>query len=201
MTGNSHNSINIIQLSIVSPWVGNSVGALNHKHFCLFVFYTICSCLVSLLLIALRAINCEGMNKDMNENSDTESGIQEGEATSGGANRLLTSSQMNQVTCTNWTDNYNIAILTIISFLFLIFTCTMLSEQYEAIQTNASKIARMKMRVGQAGTELSRVTEEFNEMFGGNSNKVAWHWFLPLKVEFPRGMEKVVVRNLESLSC
>ena len=39
------------------------------------------------------------------------------------------------------------------------------------------------------------------KMFGGNSNKVAWHWFLPLKVEFPRGMEKVVVRNLESLTC
>lgn len=30
-------------------------------------------------------------------------------------------------------------------------------------------------------------------MFGGNSNKVAWHWFLPTRVEFPRGMEKVVL--------
>jgi hypothetical protein len=48
-------------------------------------------------------------------------------------------------------------------------------------------------RVGQAGTELSRVTEEFNEMFGGDSNHVAWHWFFPLPVEFPRGMQKVVM--------
>ena len=48
-------------------------------------------------------------------------------------------------------------------------------------------------RVGQGGTELSRVTEEFNEMFGGESNEVAWHWFLPLQVEFPRGMQKVVL--------
>jgi hypothetical protein len=48
-------------------------------------------------------------------------------------------------------------------------------------------------RVGQAGTELSRVTEEFNEMFGGDSNQVAWHWFFPLPVEFPPGMQKVVM--------
>jgi len=69
----------------------------------------------------------------------------------------------------------------------------MLFENIEAIQTNASKIARMKMRVGQGGTELSRVTEQFNEMFGGDSNEVAWHWFFPLPVEFPQGMQKVVL--------
>jgi hypothetical protein len=46
---------------------------------------------------------------------------------------------------------------------------------------------------GQGGTELSRVTEEFNEMFGGESNEDAWHWFLPLQVEFPPGMQKVVL--------
>jgi hypothetical protein len=30
-------------------------------------------------------------------------------------------------------------------------------------------------------------------MFGGDSNQVAWHWFFPLPVEFPRGMQKVVL--------
>lgn len=30
-------------------------------------------------------------------------------------------------------------------------------------------------------------------MFGGDSNQVAWHWFLPLPVEFPPGMKKVVM--------
>jgi len=69
----------------------------------------------------------------------------------------------------------------------------MLVEQIEAIKTNASKIARMKMRVGQAGTELSRVTEEFNEMFGGDSNQVAIHWFIPIPIEFPNGMKKAVL--------
>jgi hypothetical protein len=69
----------------------------------------------------------------------------------------------------------------------------MLCDTVDAIRTNSSKIARMKMRVGTAGTELSRVTEEFNEMFGGESNAVAWHWFIPVSPQFPRGMKKVVL--------
>jgi hypothetical protein len=60
-------------------------------------------------------------------------------------------------------------------------------------RTTQGKIARMKMRVGEGGTELSRVTEEFNEMFGGNDKSVTWHWFLPLPVEFPHGMDKIVL--------
>ena len=87
----------------------------------------------------------------------------------------------------------SVLILLIVSVVFMIFTCCMLFEQIDAIETNASKIARMKMRVGQAGTELSRVTEEFNEMFGGESNEPTWHWFWPSEVEFPRGMKKVVL--------
>lgn len=50
-----------------------------------------------------------------------------------------------------------------------------------------------KMRVGQGGTELRRVTEEFNEMFGGSSPNVAWHWFVPIPVTFPGSMHKVVM--------
>jgi hypothetical protein len=51
----------------------------------------------------------------------------------------------------------------------------------------------MKMSVGETGTEYSRVTEEFNEMFGGTSPHASWHWFLPLPVTFPRGMRTVVL--------
>ena len=86
-----------------------------------------------------------------------------------------------------------ILALLIVSIVFLIFTCCMFFEQLEAIHTNVNKIARMKMSVGQAGTELARVTEEFNEMFGGDSKEIALHWFLPTAVEFPGGMKKVVL--------
>jgi hypothetical protein len=51
----------------------------------------------------------------------------------------------------------------------------------------------MKMRVGQARTKVARVTEKCNENFGGNTSQATWHWFLPTKVEFPRGMRKVVL--------
>jgi hypothetical protein len=90
-------------------------------------------------------------------------------------------------------DYHLVVMVFVISIVFLIFTCSMLVEQIDAIQSNTGKIARMKMRVGQAGTELSRVTHAFNEMFGGESPRVAWHWFLPLPVKFPKGMDAVVL--------
>jgi hypothetical protein len=135
--------------------------------FCLFVFYTTWSCLFSLTLILLKVLDCKSPFVDSEEDA--------------------------LARCKAWHYNWNVVVLMFVSLIFFSFTSCMLCEQVEAIRTNSSKIARMKMKVGQAGTELSRVTEEFNEMFGGNSNNVAWHWFLPLRVEFPRSMEKVVL--------
>jgi len=156
----------IVKFDHFCPWVGNAVGAMNHKFFILFVGYTMTSCLFSLLLIALRTWHCGfPLPSSSDENNE----------------------------CTGWNESYASLILLVVSVVFLIFTACMLFENIEAIQTNASKIARMKMRVGQGGTELSRVTEQFNEMFGGDSNEVAWHWFFPLPVEFPQGMQKVVL--------
>jgi len=109
----------------------------------------------------------------------------------GGRRRLLAVESREE--CYGFYNSYATLALLIVAVVFMIFTFCMLIEQIDAIQTNSSKIARMKMRVGQGGTELARVTEEFNEMFGGTSNAVAWHWFLPLEVRFPRGMKKVVL--------
>ena len=95
--------------------------------------------------------------------------------------------------CEDFHQTWSIIVLFCVAITFLIFTGCMLVEQIEPILTNQGKIARMKMRVGQGGTELTRVTEEFNEMFGGTSNNVAWHWFVPLPVQFPNGMHKVVM--------
>lgn len=33
--------------------------------------------------------------------------------------------------------------------------------------------------------EYAPVSTEFNEVFGGEHPNVSWHWFIPLKVEFP----------------
>lgn len=159
----------IVKFDHFCPWVGNAVGAMNHKFFVLFVGYTMTSCLFSLCLMGLRTIHCGSPSPLLNHGTET---LPE---------------------CKGWNESYLGLALLIVSVVFFLFTSCMLAEQIEAIKTNTSKIARMKMSVGQAGTELSRVTEEFNEMFGGNSNQVALHWFLPIPIEFPNGMEKVVL--------
>ena len=60
----------------------------------------------------------------------------------------------------------------------------MLIEQIETIKSGTSKIARMKLL---QGTEIneSPVIREVNEMFGGNSTSLNWHWFVPTPVVFP----------------
>jgi len=159
----------IVKFDHFCPWVGNAVGAMNHKFFVLFVGYTMASCMFSLFLIGLRAFHC------------------------GAPSPLLSGEDEKPEECRGWVESYLGLALLVVSVVFFLFTSCMLAEQIDAIKTNRSKIARMKMSVGQAGTELSRVTEEFNEMFGGNSNRVAMHWFIPTPIEFPNGMKKVVL--------
>lgn len=63
----------------------------------------------------------------------------------------------------------------------------MLLEQTEAIQTNMSKIARMKTRAGLVShpNEYAPVATEFNEVFGGDHPSLSLHWLLPLPIKFP----------------
>jgi len=95
--------------------------------------------------------------------------------------------------CESLYSGKEVLALLFVSLIFMVFCCTMGCEQLEAINSGQGKIARMKMRVGNHGTEFARVTEEFNEMFGGTSPEVSWHWFWPARPKYPRGMEKVVL--------
>lgn len=81
------------------------------------------------------------------------------------------------------------------SICFMIFTCCMLVEQADAIESNTSKIARMKMELGEDDGEYKKVAGDFNEMFGispfssfgqeGKGSAVSLHWFLPSPVRYP----------------
>ena len=187
----------IVKFDHFCPWVGNAVGALNHKFFCLFLLYTGITCILSLLLLLLRTIHCgytitdpESFNRQQYGNG----GQKEGGRYLAFERRMEDGSSVYKYPeCNTFYSSHFVLGLLICSLVFLVFTCTMGCEQFEAIETGKGKIARMKMRVGNSGTEFQRVTEEFNEMFGGDSPQVSLHWFLPQDVKFPRGMKKVVL--------
>jgi DHHC palmitoyltransferase len=198
------------------PWVGNAVGALNHKFFCLFLFYTAICCSISLLLLFIRAVHCgylldpDNTKNDENiqhsvrsygnhdVNGDKSHTVTSANASDqdGSHSRLLRATTIYKYPeCNDFYSSHWVWALAVASLVFLIFSCSMGCEQLDAIETGKGKIARMKMSVGSTGTEYSRVTEEFNEMFGGDTGpRVAWHWFNPWRpVTYPRSMKKVVL--------
>jgi hypothetical protein len=177
----------IVRFDHFCPWVNNAIGILNHKFFALFLFYTAVTCLLSLLFLSIRFVQCGYYTEEEEEEQPGEEVIDPGR-------RILAASRIYVYQeCNDFFDGKLILGLLIAALVFLVFTVSMGCEQLEAIRTGKGKIARMKLSVGQAGTELERVTEEFNEMFGGSSPHVSWHWFLPLPVSYPRGMQKVVL--------
>jgi hypothetical protein len=177
----------IIKFDHYCPWINNAVGALNHKFFSLFLFYTASTCLLSILLLFLQMIQCGYVYSDEDENADINNS---GDSEAPG--RDLQAKYVH-AECNDFFGNHLLISLTIVSVVFFVFTIVMGCEQLEAIETGQSKIARMKMRVGQAGTEFATVTQEFNEMFGGSTTSMALHWFLPTPVRFPTSMKKVVL--------
>ncbi|GKY95865.1 hypothetical protein MPSEU_000547100 [Mayamaea pseudoterrestris] len=165
----------IVKFDHYCPWVNNSIGALNHKFFCLFLFYTAVCCLMSLFLLAVRAYQCSNLvpeNAEQVASHGAAISMSQAErvtpderrwlATLGPPNHLL------YAECSDFYDNYYIWALAGSSILFFLFTSVMSCEQLDAIATGRSKIARMKVGVGQGGTEYVCVSEEFNEMFGGD---------------------------------
>ena len=172
------------------PWVGNAVGALNHKFFVLFIFYTVITCFTCVILLVLRFIRCGYVT----DNNDDETTINSQNPDYYDTDDL--SPHHSPFLYSGCEGIYSIPVISLcfLSVIFLVFTCCMLIEQLDVIESNTSKIARMKIRMGLSNQdEFTKVSNNFNEMFGGNHPNVALHWFLPTPVRYPDGMvEKVL---------
>jgi hypothetical protein len=209
------------------------VGALNHKFFVLFIFYTFWCSGLSLLLIVMRFVRCGytvpidgededghgdangsasmGASSSTSYNNWTDAG--EGNMTNGEyiGKRFLEDTESTGTMVYAYEGCYElytmrVLFLIVISICFLVFTCCMLFEQIDAIESNTSKIARMKMRMGQDDGEYGKVGIGFNEMFGvgfgsrghgQGRGDVGLHWFLPTQVQFPSQRERDQVLGYE----
>lgn len=158
------------------------MGALNHKFFFLFIFYTMMTSFLALVFLSTRTIRCGYRVKS------------DGEAENGSDD-----------SGDGWTYKYSgceelytnlCGALLVVAILFLIFTIMMMVEVVDAIISSRGKIARMKIRANRGDAEeLAPVgRDQFNEMFGGDTGpNVAFHWFLPwIPVRFP-GMQDAVL--------
>ena len=170
------------------------MGALNHKFFVLFIFYTFLASIAAITMLGSVAIDCEYFAPDKPTNSTIPVShgshlrhrlFQEDSAddSSDSAFGFILGRPFTNKKCAPVMTGLNYALL-IIAFIFLIFTSCMLVENYDTIQSNTGKIARMKIKAGFGGTELSPISENYNEMFGGRTRRVSWHWFVPTKIKF-----------------
>ena len=178
---------------------------MNHKFFILFILYTFLTALVSLTLILIKFIRCgvspqqlsnvssQHLNNTLQDavNSYYEEHQQQHYQQEDNylGTMFLDVSEQTKPGCDTMMNSDSMIvsfILVIVTVLFFFFTCCMLIEQGEAVDTNMSKIARMKTRAGLSNPDEYRpVATEFNEIFGGEHPTMSWHWFLPLPVRFP----------------
>lgn len=226
----------VVKFDHFCPWAGNAIGALNHKFFFLFILYTFFTSITSLFIIILRFVQCGyEINSEQvvpNEGAGDAMGMGPSASTTTIHEYYTINSNETSIPITNETqhfrfldedldtdDSYHykyegchelysprVILLLLMSIAFMIFTCCMLVEQIDAIESNTSKIARMKIAMGQnQNGEYDRKTEQCNEMFGigmdmggcircdrGGSH-VALHWFLPTPVRFPEGKLDMVL--------
>ena len=185
----------IVKLDHYCPWVGNAIGIRNHKVFLLFIFYTFLATCFAGILIIMRFSKC-GFDFD---DEDTDDIVNDDPRTNVVNENSVGYIQVSRLLdavypgCDNEDANplfFQGEVLTemILNVCAFLFTLIMTFDQYEAVTLSISKIARMKIDMTDDNSEVSdlhRVSETFNEVFGGSSNSFELHWLVPTLVKFP----------------
>lgn len=196
----------IVKMDHFCPWICNAVGVLNHKFFFLFILYTCLTCVTCLILIIVQFIYCGASTPSDDQftfSSTSSSSLEPTFIISKYLrNKFFQDADMTNPSC-QVIFTSDVTFLFFLALLYMMFTSCMLFDQVEAVRSNISKIARMKLErenidvvsasSSTVNSELGRVSNQFNEIFGGTSIKIAWHWFFPIPIRFPEGMYDAVM--------
>jgi hypothetical protein len=162
----------IIKMDHHCPWVNNCVGIGNHKYFLLFIFYTLLSCVYSMILIITRFSSCMGMSHKRGDHSHHHEP---------------------HVSCLDQpTQLLTILGLLVEALLFGMFTFCMIFDQMDVISSKVTHIDRLK------GLDLSSTLAGVTEVFGvgvrGVESRFRPDWLSPFtRVCFPPSVQDEVM--------
>jgi hypothetical protein len=148
----------VLKMDHYCPWVNNVVGLFTQKYFLLFVFYT-CLCTIWVaIILGYRLYKCtygqfgpgkfRGWSRSQNDAS--------------------------QICETTPAEFIILIINSVEAIIFVIFTCAMGCDQYEAIGENTPYIDRLQKQKGKEQSMYATTCDVFGEEF-------CWRWFFPLK--------------------
>lgn len=140
----------IMKMDHHCPWVNNCIGFMNQKYFFLFLTYMALSCLLNIGIIFF-----------------------------GIGRFLIASTELKTLFVKQWTSRYPgwlaavlLGTCLLIDVVFLLVTLDFLSEQWEALETNATLVETYRNTHGEKSTLWEHTVAVFGQQW--------WLWWLPV---------------------